>query len=318
MTGAETRIPRMNRQQQAPSTVQAGAAPEQSAPLAILPLASWAPPLRDEHAQDALEHGQVLWFPRLAFSLHDSERRFLTPDCADGQAKNISFDPATKALQGTALAGSDRAELAAMLARYASQARGLVEILCPGYAAHLQQGRTSYRPVEIEGRQGSYKKDDTRLHVDAFASRPNHGWRILRIFSNINPHGGARVWHVGEPFEDFAEKFYRRAPPQFPGSAWLLERLGVTKGRRSRYDHVMLALHDRAKADQHYQQSAARTRIEFPPGSTWMVFTDRVLHAALSGQYVLEQTLHLPPAAMRLPGLAPLRILERLMQRHMA
>jgi hypothetical protein len=39
------------------------------------------------------------------------------------------------------------------------------------------------------------------------------------------------------------------------------------------------------------------------------------MHAALGGQHLLEQTFHLPVAAMRHPERSPLRILERLYQR---
>jgi hypothetical protein len=37
-----------------------------------------------------------------------------------------------------------------------------------------------------------------------------------------------------------------------------------------------------------------------------------VMHAAISGQYVLEQTFHLDIDAMARPELSPLKVLERL------
>jgi hypothetical protein len=43
-----------------------------------------------------------------------------------------------------------------------------------------------------------------------------------------------------------------------------------------------------------------------------VVFTDQVLHAAMDGQYLFEQTFHIPVAAQRQPDLSPLRTLERL------
>jgi hypothetical protein len=46
------------------------------------------------------------------------------------------------------------------------------------------------------------------LHVDAFPSRPIRGERILRVFTNIHPDSTqARVWRVGEPFEDIARRY---------------------------------------------------------------------------------------------------------------
>jgi sporulation protein YlmC with PRC-barrel domain len=98
----------------------------------------------------------------------------------------------------------------------------------------------------------------------------------------------------------------------------LLEKLGITKGRRSAYDHVMLNLHDKAKLDDAYQQATPRTYFEFPAQTTWLAFTDRVMHAALAGQFLLEQTFHLPVAAMQDERSAPLRILEAIYRRQLA
>ncbi len=86
----------------------------------------------------------------------------------------------------------------------------------------------------------------------------------------------------------------------------------VTKSRRSAYDHFMLQLHDRMKADLGYQAEAEQIRYDFPPGCTWMVFTDQVSHAAMAGQYLLEQTLYVPVTSMQDHTRSPLRILERL------
>ena len=88
--------------------------------------------------------------------------------------------------------------------------------------------------------------------------------------------------------------------------------LGLTKGPRSAYDHLMLGLHDAAKEDTAYQSDVAATPLEFPAGSSWMVYTDQVPHAALAGRWAFEQTFHLAPAAMADPAQAPLAVLERL------
>jgi hypothetical protein len=199
-----------------------------------------------------------------------------------------------------------------MMARYAMVTRQLLEGLLPSYRAHLRQARTSFRPAEVEHRPQSPKKDDRLLHTDAFPSRPTCGARILRVFTNVNPSGRDRVWKVGEPFANMAAQFLPRTARAWPGSAWLLAQLRITKGRRTHYDHAMLQLHDRVKADQGYQREVPQVRVAFAPGSTWVVFTDQVLHAALAGQYLFEQTYHLPVSAQRWPELSPLRTLERL------
>jgi hypothetical protein len=49
-----------------------------------------------------------------------------------------------------------------------------------------------------------------------------------------------------------------------------------------------------------------------------MVFTDQVLHAALSGEFALEQTFHFDVADMAEPARAPIKVLERLTGRALA
>ena len=156
------------------------------------------------------------------------------------------------------------------------------------------------------------RHDDRLLHVDAFPSRPLQGRRILRLFSNIAADGAVRDWRVGEPFADFARAFLPQSGTPLPATAWLLERLGLTKGRRSEYDRLMLRLHDRGKQDARYQQAAPQADVAFAAGSTWLCFTDQVLHAALAGHCALEQTFHLPITAMAHPERSPLRVLEAL------
>lgn len=73
----------------------------------------------------------------------------------------------------------------------------------------------------------------------------------------------------------------------------------------------MLLLHDNMKQDDHYQKMVTKQEIYFPAGSSWIVTTDNVSHAALAGQYLLEQTFYLPVEGMKSPELSPLRILER-------
>ena len=79
----------------------------------------------------------------------------------------------------------------------------------------------------------------------------------------------------------------------------------------------MLGLHDRGKLDEDYQRDAWREPFDFPAGSTWVCFTDQVLHAALGGQYMLEQTFMLPVSAMLHAERSPLRVLERLSGRRL-
>jgi hypothetical protein len=278
--------------------------------LEELPVTAWKGPFDaglKTRAVCALERGAVLFFPGLAFALADAEKPFLDAGVSDGRAKNISLDRGK--LQSSSLTGGKAHALAAMIERFGSQATGLVHDLLP--YAHVERARTSFRPVQVKDRHYSKISDDRLLHMDAFPSRPMRGRRILRFFANVAPTA-PRHWRVGEPFEDFARVFLPRVGPHWPGKSWLYDKLGVTHGRRSLYDELMLSLHDTAKLDASYQQNCPRQDIQFPPGSCWLVFTDQVLHAAMGGEFALEQTFHLDVSELNEPDRAPVRVLERL------
>ncbi len=272
-----------------------------------------------EQALYALEHGKILYCPDLSFQLHDVEHRFLSSGWRSGRRKNISYDPATDRLGGASVTGPEARELAATIARYARVTRELVDALLPWPSHALTQARSSFRPALIEEQNPrSYRKDDRLLHVDAFPSRPTRGTRILRVFTNVNPTGQTRIWRVGEPFEDMAGKFLAKVSRPLPGANLALAALHITKGIRTPYDHVMMQLHDLLKTDRSYQEQAPQLQLSFPAGSTWIMFSDQVLHAAMGGRYAFEQTFHLPISAQRWPELSPLRTLERLSGRQLS
>jgi hypothetical protein len=282
--------------------------------IARFSLTRWdqpASPAEQDAAIDALENGDVVLLPRLGFELLGDERELLSASLS-GKRKNISFDPRSGQLGGSDEEGPARTRLQSVMQRYADATRSLLHHLMPAYDEGLHRARTSFRPAEIEGRSSSWRKDDTRLHVDSFPSSPTGGTRILRVFTNVNPNGQARHWRLGAPFEDVARQFLPGIKPPLPGSAALMHWLHVTKRPRSAYDHYMLRLHDMMKADLAYQAEVPQLACEFEPGCTWLVFTDQASHAAMRGQHAFEQTYHLPVASMRHPQRSPLKVLEKL------
>jgi len=287
-------------------------------PVVTLDISNWRPrvaPADVERHARALEAGSVLVLPQLAFRIAADETRFLDVRWSNGKAKNISLEG--QAIKGARGGSDELAALATMVARFATDATALVGALFPRYAPHLLRARTSYRPFGAAGRAVSWRKDDTRLHVDAFPSRPNRGERILRVFSNVNPNGEDRVWRVGETFEAMARRLLPRVRSMYAGESAALAALHVTKGPRSEYDHLMLGLHDRAKADADYQRGSPQREVRFAPGTTWICYSDQVMHAASSGQFMLEQTTHLPLSALYEPERSPLAVLERITGREL-
>ena len=279
--------------------------------LVELDLADWSAAVPNEAWIAALEAGKVLYFPRLAFELLDGEDALLTPALLSPDVRNISLD-ANGQIKGVVGGADVQRAAAAMVGRFRAQAQQLVQGLRPHYTEALRYAPTSYRPAQVESRVQSWRADDRRMHVDSFPSRPNYGERILRVFTNANPHGKPRVWRVGEPFEDVAGRFLPRAKPYSRWQAKVLHKLHVTKSLRSEYDHLMLQLHDNMKSDLDYQKNAPQQSVPFPPGSVWVCFSDQTSHAVESGQYMLEQTLHLPASRQYNPDASPLAILRRL------
>lgn len=283
------------------------------------PYTVWAPQLRAETAAGLrrdLEQGAVLYFPDLRFRFEPGEERFLDSRWSDGKSKNINLRSTDSTVRGAVGSDKDLADLTALVRRYAQCSEQLVLSLFPDYGPWMERAGTSLRPSEIAGRPVSWRKDDTRLHVDSFPSNPMLGKRLLRVFHNIDPQA-PRVWRVGEPFADFAGRFVPKTRGMWPGQAWLMKQLHITKRKRSEYDHRMLQLHDLAKADLDYQTQVPQQEFHFPPGSTWVVFSDQVLHAAMRGRAMMEQTYYLDPRAIADKTHSPEAVLARMLGRPM-
>jgi hypothetical protein len=278
-------------------------------PIVVVDAAS---PLADDPDRlvAVLENGAVVVFSDLLFPLDDFEQRFVERPYADGKSKNVNIRGSEAELKGAAGTAEEVAALRALLIRYRTFAEELIGTFFPAYVGKLAPAGTSYRPFDVDARKLSWRRDDTRLHVDAFPSNPIGQKRILRVFRNINAAGQPRVWRVGEDFGSMADRFLPGVPRYSGLSARVLAGLGITKALRSEYDHIMLHLHDALKRDEGYQKDAPQQWVEFPPGQTWVTFSDLVMHGAMGGRYMLEQTLYLPVERQHDPAKSPQKILE--------
>lgn len=285
-------------------------------PILELPFNSFAPQANKDAQRDYLshlEHGGILFLPHLGFDFAPSETRFLSPNWSDGKSKNIYLAGNSRTIKGAKGNAEELAAMSALIERYSHSATSLIAHLLPSYMPHAKPANTSLRCVEAAGRKTSWRKDDRRLHADAFPSKPSHGERLLRVFTNVNPHNKPRVWNVGEPFADMAARFLPKVPRYNGLQAKLINALGITKSLRGEYDHIMLHLHDLTKANVDYQANAPQMRVEFPANSTWVVYSDLVLHAVLSGQHMMEQTFHLPQNFLAHTQASPKSRLETLL-----
>ncbi len=271
--------------------------------------------------EERLERGEVIYYPVCPFPLPEgADRAFLLEQRLGGRVhKNISYDPHTGKVAGfhwDSQAQADR--LRRLLAAFAWNATGWLARTLPRYARAWRLDRVSFRPEEEATRRLRLTARNDLLHVDAFPSRPTNGYRILRLFVNINVTE-PRIWVTSDPFAKLLERFGAAVglpTRQGPGWSWILgERLLrlFTPGRsqRSVYDAFMLRFHDFLKAHDEFQERGPKRFWSVPPGSAWLVFTDTASHAALRGRYALEHSYFVAPETLALPHESPPALLER-------
>jgi 3-deoxy-D-manno-octulosonic acid hydroxylase-like protein len=273
-----------------------------------------------------LEEGRILFFRGVPFTFPVGDREFLlSQKQAESRFhKNISYRPKNDELRGVQGHGPERDRLQQVMRDYSRNVTDFASKLLAPYAGKFQLDFASYRPLEEQGRHLPTHRRNDLLHVDSFPTRPMWGSRILRIFTNINPTE-PRNWVTGAPFHvmapeiseaaglsDFAKRWNSPAGRALSAGVGALKSLGLPVTHRSGYDQFMLHFHDWLKFNDGFQKRTDHQALSFPPGCTWMVFTDGVPHAALSGRYALEQTLIVPRAALVAPEAAPVNVLEKL------
>ncbi|HXY01350.1 MAG TPA: Kdo hydroxylase family protein [Candidatus Limnocylindrales bacterium] len=268
-----------------------------------------------------LETGHIVFLPRTPIELAAPDRELLLGRRQSSSAyhKNIAYRPLEDRVTGFADSEQQEAhELRRILKDFSRQSvEFLFRFLSP-YAGKWKLDFASFRPIEEEGRPARLHARNDLLHFDSFPTRPTNGSRILRFFTNLNPAQN-RVWITSQTFESFGPRFalatgllksFRN--PLSRGLRAVARTLHIPGADRPPYDELMHRCHNAMKEDSSFQEGTPKQRWEFPPGSSWMVFTDCVSHAVLSGQYALEQTFIVPQSALTQPERSPLAILEKL------
>src|SRR6266851_7026777 len=132
---------------------------------------------RCDDLRTRLEREGVLLIDAMSFRLTEDELRLTGRRWGDGRSKNVSYNPHTGRVDGAFGAAPVFEELRALMGRYAAWSQDVIASLFPGYLAAAELGRTSFRPRSVLERPRSLRKDDRRLHVDAFTSQPVAGRR---------------------------------------------------------------------------------------------------------------------------------------------
>jgi hypothetical protein len=272
-----------------------------------------------------LEAGDILYFPQTPIHLRPEDLSFLLGQQQTGSTlhKNIAYKPNLDTVSGLDAGNTDAAELrhlTAVMRQYSQDVSSFLAGFLSPYQGRWQLDYASFRPQEEEGRDLPLRRRNDLLHTDAFPTRPTRGARILRFFNNIHP-SRTRDWVVSDPFGVLAPRY---VPQQIPLPASgnpagrALRSLANIAGlgyaipslKRSPYDDFMMRFHNFLKENAQFQADCRKEYLQFPPGSSWMVYTDMVPHAVLSGQYALEQTFLVEHEAMVSPETSPLSVLE--------
>lgn len=292
----------------------------------------------DQLAQDAgdigdqLERGEIVHFPTCPVELPgEADLRFLLDELPSHlKLKNISYHPESGRVSGFKgePALGERAQR--ILVTHSDRIESFLRGVMPELTRDWTVATSSFRPIQELGRDLSPHASNELVHIDAGAYGATNGDRILRFFVNVNPSED-RVWATKGTFPEVYERYGREAgimPDD--GQQWSPDkgpldhlRTGLLKGLAaaglreaamidsSPYDRRMRKFHNFMKDTPAFQQDmSAHHEIRFKPFSAWMVLTDMVSHASLSGQYAFVNTFLLRLERCRHPELTPYRILS--------
>ena len=285
----------------------------------------------DENLAESLERGEILVFEAGALPLPPEEDlEFLRVELGKLiSLKNISYHPHGRYLSGIKNDKDAREQTRRILHDHNRVVTAFLAERVPEYVSKWHAGKVNFRPLQEQGRELSRHSSNELLHVDAFASGATHGDRTLRFFTNIHPTE-SRVWKSAGLFPELFEEFGASAgvlplsarglsegplDQALTGLLRTLAKLGLPQALTvdsSPYDRAMKRVHDTLKDDDDFQRDERRwSFFEFPPFSSWVVLTDMVSHACVSGQHALVNTWTVSKESLRVPELAPYQVIAR-------
>ena len=291
-----------------------------------------------DELSDALERGAIAYFPETPVPLPAADDLDFLRQELPGRIrlKNVSYHPEAGKIRG--LDSDDaalRERVTRILVRTSEDIAAFLERAAPRLTDDWTVGTCSFRPLEERGRNLSAHASNELVHVDAGAYGATNGDRILRFFINVNPSVD-RVWATKGNFPellaahgDKAALDYGRAGSNYlqkgpldhllvvvvDGAALVARVAGLPALKvldSSPYDREMRRFHNYMKDTPAFQQlTEGHEEYRFPPFSAWMVFTDMVSHACLSGQFAFVHTSLVRLENCRLPEMAPINLLRQ-------
>lgn len=285
-----------------------------------------------EEISSALETNHIVYFPRSPVPLPDARTlQHLRVDLPSRlRLKNVSYHPRKQSLSGLEADGPTRELTAEALRVHLDDVAAFLQRVMPRLCEGWTVGKTSFRPIQERGRNLKPHASNELVHIDAGAYGATNGDRILRFFVNVNEHED-RVWASKGPIEDVLDRHgiaaglldqagrlqvkIDKSPADHARSLAVnaLSQLNPLANAldSSPYDRAMRLLHNYMKDSEEFKSDKrGYEEIRFPPGSAWMVFTDSVSHASLSGQFALVTTIVIRRAALRQRQFSPYDLLK--------
>jgi len=277
---------------------------------------------------DALERGEIVYFPECPVALPAPEDLDFLREGLGGSLsrKNVSYYPDADRLVGLKADPQVLQRAHRALATYSRRVHAFLSSAMPRFFKEVRTGTTSFRPLEERGRDLKPHASNELVHVDAGAYGATHGDRILRFFTNVHP-AKDRIWTSKGIFPELYRRFGeaagiapRRPSPLEEGpfdrlysglirtASRALPMLRVIDS--SPYDRRMRRFHNYMKDSPAFQGDLQGHReFSFRPFSSWMVLTDMVSHACISGQFAFADTFLIPLENCRLREHSPYEVL---------
>lgn len=281
---------------------------------------------------DALERGSIVHFPEspVPFPVTEDLELLRNEMPKHLRRKNVSYHPEVDRVVGIGGGPEIRDRISRILRSHNAQVCGFLERALAPLARGWTVATSSFRPLQEKGRALSAHASNEKVHVDAGAYGATHGNRILRFFMNAHPTED-RVWITKGTFPEVYRRYGRQAGlapadggPRDLREPWRLRaysrvldtaaRLGLPMARladTSPYDRLMRRFHNFMKDSPEFQATPEGHRqFNFAPGSAWMVFTDMLTHACVSGQHAFIDTFIVPRENCRHATLTPYAVLQ--------
>ncbi len=270
--------------------------------------------------EERLEQGELIVFPECPFALPgNDDREFLIQQRLRSRThKNITYDPSRNRVKGFIRVSPEQEQrLTTVLASFSHTVTDWMLGALPRYRGGCHRDRASFRPEEEATRRLRHSARNDLLHIDSFPNRPSQGRRILRLWTNLHT-SEPRVWVTSDLLAQVLERYGPRLGlATWARTTWLnnlgqglLGLLYPGRVRRSPYDAFMLRLHDALKRSDDFQERSPKRLWVFPPGSTWLLFTDARTHAELRGRFALEHSFFIDPGVLVRPECSPATFLK--------